>query len=171
MTEYAALITGTVGMEEEAIDTLLYSSSMHDIGKIGVSDNILFKPGKLDPDEWKIMRQHTEFGASILEDSESEFINVGKTIALTHHEKWDGTGYPNGLRAEAIPLEGRIAALADVFDALTTKRPYKEAFSNEKAFRIIREEKGGHFDPEVVDAFFDVLDEILKIRRSYTEKA
>ena len=109
----------------------------------------------------------TALGGRILEDSASDFIRMEKTIALTHHEKWDGSGYPNGLKAEEIPIEGRITALADVFDALTTKRPYKEPFSNEKAFGIIREGQGKHFDPDLVDAFFEIRDEILEIQGKY----
>jgi putative two-component system response regulator len=137
---------------------------MHDVGKIGVPDNILLKTGKLDSHEWDVMKSHTELGGLILEGSKNPFIQLATTIAVTHHEKWDGTGYPKGLKGNDIPIEGRITAIADVFDALTTRRPYKEAFSVEKAFAIIRESSGSHFDPEVVDAFFSVQNEILSIK-------
>ena len=167
MSQYAAAIARKIGMNNETSEALLYSSPMHDIGKIGIPDRILLKPGKLDLDEWVLMKQHTIFGAQILENSESDFIKIGKTIALTHHEKWDGSGYPKGLKGEKIPIEGRITALADVFDALTSKRPYKEPFSNEKALGIIREGRGTHFDPDLVDAFFEIQNEIVEIQGKY----
>jgi putative two-component system response regulator len=127
------------------------------------------KPGKLDPAEWEIMKQHTVIGAKILEGSGAEFIKMGETIAQTHHEKWDGSGYPNRLKGEDLPIAGRIAAIADVFDALTSKRPYKEPFSIEKSLAIIQEGRGSHFDPSVVDAFFAIQEEILIIKEQYAE--
>ncbi|MDH5299679.1 MAG: HD domain-containing protein, partial [Desulfobulbaceae bacterium] len=130
----------------------------------------LRKPGKLDAEEWEIMKQHSRQGALILEGSDSELLRVAETIALSHHEKWDGSGYPQGLKGEAIPLAGRITAIADVFDALTSKRPYKEPFPLEKSFAIIREGRGSHFDPAVVDAFFSITDEVLQIKQEYTNK-
>ena len=133
-----------------------YHDHMHDAGKIGIPDKVLLKPGKLDPGEWEIMKQHTTIGGKILSGSDSEFIKLAEVIALTHHEKWDGSGYPLGLKGTAIALAGRITAIADVFDALMSKRPYKEPFSLEKSFAIIQEGKGSHFDPEVVEAFFAV---------------
>ena len=169
ISNYAFVIAREIGLDNEIKDSLLYSTPMHDIGKIGIPDKILLKPGKLDSDEWRIMKQHTEFGGRILKGSESDFIKMGREIALTHHEKWDGSGYPNGLKEEEIPVEGRVTAIADVFDALTTKRPYKEAFPNEKAFRIIKEERGTHFDPEIVDIFFAVQDQILDIKQQYQD--
>jgi putative two-component system response regulator len=142
---------------------------LHDLGKIGIPDLILVKPAKLDPLEWEVMKQHTVIGAKILEGSDAEFIRLGETIALCHHEKWDGSGYPNSLTGIEIPIAARIAAIADVFDALTSKRPYKEAFSVEKSLAIIKVGRGSHFDPDVVDAFFAIQDEILTIKKQYGE--
>jgi putative two-component system response regulator len=169
ISHYTAAIAGKIGMNGDGAEIILYASPMHDIGKLGIPDRILLKPGKLNPDEWEIMKRHTVFGGQILEGSDSDFIGMGKTIALTHHEKWDGTGYPNGLEGKDIPIEGRISALADVFDALTTKRPYKEAFSNEKALDIIQEGRGSHFDPDLVDTFFEIGDEIVEIKNKYSD--
>ncbi len=129
----------------------------------------MLKPGKLDREEWEIMKRHTTDGARILEGSEADVIVMGRTIALRHHEKWDGSGYPDGLAGEDIPLEGRIVAIGDVFDALTSKRPYKQAFPLEKAFSIIRDSKGKHFDPDVTDAFFAAKGEILEIKERYRD--
>jgi len=123
----------------------------------------------LDSDEWEIMRKHTINGASILEGSNRGFIELGKIIALTHHEKWDGSGYPKGLKGKEIPQVGRIVAIGDVFDALTSKRPYKEPFSLEKSYEIIRENRGSLFDQDVVDAFFSCIDEILAIKEKYKD--
>lgn len=170
MSNYSAAVARQRGLSKDDVDTILYAAPMHDAGKIGIPDKILLKPGKLDPEEWEIMKQHTTIGGSILSGSDSGFIKLAEVIALTHHEKWDGSGYPNGLRGTAIPLAGRIAAIADVFDALTSKRPYKEAFSLDKSFAIIREGRGGHFDPEVVDAFFSVEKEILSIRETFKDQ-
>ena len=170
MSYYSAAIGRRIGYENGGPEAMLYSSPMHDIGKLGIPDRILLKPGKLDADEWEIMKQHTDIGAKILDNSESDFIKMGRTIALTHHEKWDGSGYPRGLKGEDIPLEGRITALADVFDALTTRRPYKEPFSNEKSFAIILEGRENHFDPELVDAFFEIEHEILEIQSKYKDQ-
>jgi putative two-component system response regulator len=155
-------------LTEKEIENLAYASPMHDIGKIGIPDRILLKPGKLDEDEWVIMRQHTVFGAKILEGSDIEFIKLGEEIALSHHEKWDGSGYPCHLKGEEIPLAGRIVAIADVFDATTSHRPYrKEPFSVEESLAMIQESVGSHFDPEVAKAFFSARDEILKIKQEY----
>jgi putative two-component system response regulator len=170
MSNYTVEIAREMGVNENSIEQLLYAAPMHDIGKIGVPDHILLKPGPLDDDEWEIMKKHTEIGAKILEGSSSGFIKLGELIALTHHEKWDGTGYPGGLKGEEIPFESRIVAIADVFDALTSKRPYKEPFSIEKSFKIISEGRGSHFDPDVVDAFFRIKDIILKIKDRYQDK-
>jgi len=170
MSHYSAAVARQMGLSKDAVETILYAAPMHDAGKIGIPDNILLKPGKLEPEEWKIMKQHTTIGEGILSGSNSEFIILAEVIAVTHHEKWDGSGYPNGLRGAAIPLAGRIAAIADVFDALTSKRPYKEAFPLEKSFAIIREGSGSHFDPEVMEAFFAVEKEILSIRETFKDQ-
>lgn len=157
------------GLDEEHARLIELASPMHDIGKIGVSDNILMKPGKLTSDEYQAMQDHVLIGAKILEDSRSEVLKVAYQIALTHHEKYDGSGYPHGLAGEAIPIEGRIVAIADVFDALTSERPYKAAWPVEKAIDLLGKEKGKHFDPELVDCFIAALPEILKIRETYFE--
>ncbi|MCK9364389.1 MAG: two-component system response regulator [Syntrophales bacterium] len=170
MSNYAAVVARQMGLSKDDVDTILYASPMHDTGKIGIPDKILLKPGKLDPEEWEIMKQHAVIGGKILSGSDSEFIKLAEVIALAHHEKWDGSGYPLGLRGPAIPLAGRIAAIADVFDALISRRPYKEPFPLEKSFAIIREGRGSHFDPEVVDAFFAVEKEILSIMETYKDQ-
>lgn len=170
MSNYSAIVARTMGLTEQTVESILYAAPMHDIGKIGIPDKILLKPAKLDPDEWVIMRQHTIFGGKILEGSDTGFIRLGEMAALTHHEKWDGKGYPKGLKGKEIPLVGRIVAIADVFDALTSKRPYKEPFSLEKSYEIIKEDRGTHFDPDVVDAFFEVEDIILEIKEKYKDK-
>ena len=170
MSNYSALLARKLGLNEVTVERILYAAPMHDVGKIGIPDQILLKPGRLNEDEWKVMKLHPEIGKTILEGGEGGFIKLAEVIAMTHHEKWDGTGYPKGLRGRDIPLAGRIVALADVFDALMSKRPYKEAFPLEKSLAIIREGRGTHFDPEVVDAFFDVLDDILVIKEKYRDE-
>ena len=169
MSLYSAAVTRRMGLTESTIETILYAAPMHDLGKIGIPDLILMKPAKLDPREWEIMKQHTVIGAKILQGSDAEFIRLGETISLSHHEKWDGSGYPNSLKGIEIPITGRITAIADVFDALTSKRPYKEPFSVEKSLAIIREGRGSHFDPDVADAFFAIQDEILTIKKQYDD--
>lgn len=143
---------------------------MHNIGKIGIPDSILLKPGKLTPNEFEIMKQHTLMGARILSGSSSPLLRMAEEIAISHHEKYDGSGYPYGVMGENIPLVGRIVAIADVFDALSTRREYKEAFELDKTLSIMKEGKGKHFDPNLVDAFFDILDEILVIRENYSNE-
>ena len=170
MSHYIAVVAHKMGLNAENVETILYAAPMHDVGKIGIPDRILLKPGKLDPDEWEIMKQHTTIGAQILEGADAEFIKLAEAIALTHHEKWDGSGYPKGLKGSEIALAGRITAIADVFDALISKRPYKEPFPLEKTFIIIQKGRGSHFDPEVVDAFFAVEDEILSIKEKFKDQ-
>ncbi len=167
MSRYAAAIAIHMGLKEKVVANILYAAPMHDIGKIGIPDHILLKPGKLTADEWDVMKTHTVIGANILKDSMIGFLRMGEMIALDHHEKWDGSGYPRGLKGSRIPLAARIVALADVFDALTSKRPYKEPFSIAKANDIIRGERACHFDPDVVDAFFAIQGEILKIKNNF----
>lgn len=169
MSNYSAAVARKMGLNEKTVEAILYAAPMHDVGKIGTPDSILLKPGKLDPDEWETMKQHTTNGGRILEGSDAGFIKLGEVIALTHHEKWDGSGYPKGLKGSKIPLVGRIVAIGDVFDALTSKRPYKEPFSLEKSYGIIQEGKGTHFDPAVVDAFFAIEDEISSIKEKYKD--
>ena len=170
VSNYSAAVARKMGLDEDTVESILYAAPMHDIGKIGTPDRILLKPGKLDADEWEIMKQHAVNGGRILEGSDAEFIKLGEVIAISHHEKWDGAGYPQGLSGAKIPLVGRIVAIADVFDALTSKRPYKEPFSLEKSYKIIREGRGNHFDPDVVDAFFAIEDEILSIKEKYKDE-
>jgi putative two-component system response regulator len=148
---------------------ILYAAPMHDLGKIGIPDKILLKHGKLDPAEWAIMQQHTVIGAEILAGSDAGFIKLGELIARHHHERWDGSGYLNGLKGTEIPIAARIVAIADVFDALTTTRPYRKALPVEKALDVVRQGSGSHFDPEVVDSFFAIENEILAIKNQHGE--
>jgi putative two-component system response regulator len=169
MSHTSALLARHLGWSFEDCELLLHASPMHDIGKIGIPDHILLKPGKLTPEEWEIMKTHATIGAHILEGDDSDVLTMAREIALSHHEKWDGTGYPRGLKGEEIPLAGRIVAMADVFDALTSERPYKQAWSVERALDYIRENRGRHFDPRIVDLFVKHLSEILVIRSRYAE--
>jgi len=171
MSFYSRAIALAAGCGAEFAETLLQAAPMHDIGKIGIPDRILLKPGKLDDEEWKLMRRHPQIGAGIIGRHPSPLLEMARQVALTHHEKWDGNGYPRNLRGADIPLEGRIVALADVFDALTTERPYKKAWPVEEALALVRRERGAHFDPELTDAFLGVLPEILEIRARYAEEA
>jgi putative two-component system response regulator len=167
MSHYASAVARKMGLNKQTVENLLYTVPMHDAGKIGIPDHILLKPGKLNDKEWEIMKQHTIIGAQILAGSDAKFIKLAQIIALVHHEKWDGSGYPKGFNGPKIPLVGRIAAIADVFDALTSRRPYRiKPFSLEEAFNYIKKERGRHFDPEVVDAFFAAKDEILLIKKN-----
>jgi putative two-component system response regulator len=165
MSNYCAIIARGLHLPPGEQEIILHASPMHDVGKIGIADAILLKPDKLYEDEWDIIKQHSTIGYRILSGSSSELLQVGEIIALSHHEKWDGSGYPKGLVGEDIHLFGRICAVADVFDALTSKRPYKKAFSNEKAYEILRESRGTHFDPKVLDVFFEHLDEVVAIQK------
>jgi len=166
--KYSRIIAEGLGLDGDYLDLIEQAAPMHDIGKIGVSDLILHKPGELTFEEFEIMKSHVIIGMRILEKSESPLIEIASDIILNHHERWDGKGYPNGLRGNDIPLSGRIVALADVFDAITTRRPYKPAFSWDESIRIINEEKGRHFDPAVVNAF---LNSHAEIRNVYMEFA
>jgi putative two-component system response regulator len=167
--QYSASIAREMGLSYSEVENITYAAPMHDVGKIGIPDRILLKPGELEPGEWEIMKEHTTIGAQILHGADAEFIKVAEVIALTHHEKWDGSGYPKGLRGSRIPLAGRIVAISDVFDALTSKRPYKDAYPIEESFEIIKENRGTHFDPDIVDAFFGSKREIIAIRRKYVD--
>jgi len=166
---YCETIARTLGCSHAFTQLLLFAAPMHDIGKLAIPDAILTKPGKLTDDERRAMQEHTFKGARILQGSGNELLNVAERIARSHHERWDGGGYPNGTSGEDIPLEGRITAVADVFDALASKRVYKPAFTIERALGIIRDERGRHFDPDVVDAFFQARDEIEAIYEAYQE--
>lgn len=169
MSKIAALIAKASGMNAAQCELILNASPMHDIGKIGIPDHILQKPGKLMADEWRIMQGHSQIGADILQGDESTLLIAAREICLSHHEKWDGTGYPNQLEGEAIPLMARITALADVFDALTSVRPYKKAWKLADALDLINSEKGKHFDPQLIEHFMAVVPEIVNIMAEYPE--
>ena len=167
---YSELIAQKLGLNSNDSEELGLASMMHDMGKIGIPDNILLKPGKLDEEEWEIMKTHSAIGAKCLEGSRSRMLAKGRTIALHHHEKWDGSGYPSGLQREDISIEGRIVCLVDVFDALTTERPYKKAWPIEKAVDTIKSGRSTQFDPELVDLFIDNISEIIKIRENFYDE-
>ncbi|MEF3696612.1 HD domain-containing phosphohydrolase [Desulfolutivibrio sp.] len=169
MSRYCACLAANLGLHKGEVELVEQASPMHDIGKIGIPDSILLKPGKLTPDEWELMKKHTIFGSRILGSSTFELLRAGEIIALSHHEKWDGSGYPKGLSGEDIPLFGRICAVADVYDALTSKRPYKEAFTDEVSLGIMRAGRGSHFDPRILDCFLNNFDGILDIKRRYAD--
>lgn len=171
MSHFAKVLALAAGYSERAANDLLHAAPMHDVGKIGIPDAILRKPGKLTEEEWTIMRQHTVIGARIIGDHPSGLLRMAATIALTHHEKWDGSGYPQGLAGEAIPHVARIVALADVFDALTSVRPYKKAWTVEQALELIRSESGKHFDPELARIFMDCMPAIAQIREQWADDA
>jgi len=170
MSHFARVLGLAAGMSELDADDLLHAAPMHDVGKIGIPDRILQKPGPLDPDEWKIMQSHAQIGAEIIGQHDSGMLGLARAIALSHHEKWDGSGYPNGLAGEAIPLVGRICAVADVFDALTSVRPYKKAWTEEDAIKLLIEQKGRHFDPSLVDLFIEQMPAIRAIRQRWAEQ-
>ncbi len=170
MSHYSHKIAEAIHHDNDSWAELIFNAApMHDIGKIGVADNILLKPGKLDDEEWKVIRKHPEFGAAIIGEHNSKLLQMSKEVALSHHEKWDGSGYPYGLKGEAIPISGRIIAIADVFDALTTARPYKKAWSVDDAVELIDKESGSHFDPQLTPIFHDVMPAILEIKKQYAE--
>lgn len=169
MSYYSKILALAAGMSESDADVLMNAAPMHDIGKIGIPDEILKKPGKLDNNEFDTMRTHAEIGAEIIGNGHSELLEMARTVALTHHEKWNGKGYPKGLKGEEIPRIGRIVAIADVFDALTSERPYKKAWPVEKAVALLEEEAGEHFDAELVALFLKKLPEVLEIKAQYEE--
>ncbi|RJG42539.1 response regulator [Motilimonas pumila] len=170
MAHYCRVLALACGMNEQDADVLLDAAPMHDIGKIGIPDGILLKPDKLTADEWQIMKSHVDIGVDILAgDQSSQLLTMASQVAHTHHEKWDGSGYPRGLAGHDIPLVGRIAAIADVFDALTSARPYKKAWTVEQAVDLFIQEKGKHFDPELVDLFVSQLDKINQIRVGFAD--
>jgi len=171
MSHYSRLIAEALEYSDDWAELIFQAAPMHDIGKIGIPDKVLLKPGKLDENEWKMMHQHPAFGAEIIGDHDSELLRMSKEIALAHHEKWDGSGYPQNIKAEDIPLSGRIIAIADVFDALTTERPYKKAWAVEDAIKLINDNSGSHFDPKLVPVFHEVMPEILDIKERYAEYA
>ncbi|MEQ8329270.1 MAG: response regulator [Longimicrobiales bacterium] len=164
---YSEVVGRTLGYSPMELEVLLHAAPMHDVGKLGIPDKILLKPGPFDPDEREIMNTHTTIGAQILSGSSSPVIKLGETIALHHHEKWDGSGYPSGIGGEEIPLEARICAVVDFFDALTMERPYRAAVPNDKVVAMMTEQSGKHFDPRVFEAFLEVRDQIEAIQGEY----
>jgi len=171
VAEYSRLFGNYSGLEENQVELLVQASPMHDIGKVGIPDNILHKPGKLTDDEFFIMRTHSELGYKMLCHSTRPLLKLAATIAIEHHERWDGRGYPKHLKENEISIEGRITAIADVFDALGSDRVYKEKWEDEKIFDLFKEERGKQFDPQLVDIFFNHLDEFLEIRRRFKDIA
>jgi two-component system response regulator RpfG len=163
MARYSRMIAEQLGFSEDRCDLIEHAAPMHDIGKIGIPDYILKKPGRLTPTEWREMQRHTVYGYEILRDSPSKYLQMGSIIALAHHEKFDGTGYPDGLCGGKIPIEARMVTVADVFDALTSVRPYKEAWPVQRALELLVSEKGQMFDPDCVDAFLENLPEVRRI--------
>ena len=168
--KYAVEIATALGLNKSDCDEIEYATLMHDIGKIGIPDNILKKPGKLTSDEWEQMKRHTQIGHDILSGSQSHYIQTGALIALNHHERLDGSGYPSGLSGKDIPLAARIAAVADVFDSLVSTRAYKSGWTNEDAFRYLKDNSGILFDPECVDGFFERLENVLRIQNAMNSK-
>ena len=161
VARFSVAIAEKLGFNKDVQDLLFRSASLHDLGKIVVPDAILLKPGKLDPKEWEIMKTHTTIGAEILSGNDSKLLEMARIIALTHHEKWDGSGYPIGLKGEEIPLIGRIVCICDVFDALQSKRPYKEAWPVDKAIEEVKRLNNIFFDPKVYKTFNKILHKIL----------
>ncbi len=169
MSVYSKLLAQQIGLPDKECELILNASPMHDIGKIGIPDRILLKEGKLTDEEWEIMKTHSEIGAKLLSGSASELMQLAETIALTHQERWDGSGYPQELKGTAIPLVGRVVALADVFDALTSERPYKRAWTVEEATQEIIAKNGILFDPELVFAFQEILPRFMVIKEKYSD--
>ncbi|MGH2700100.1 MAG: HD domain-containing phosphohydrolase [Actinomycetota bacterium] len=169
MSRYCALLARELGVDSERGELIRVASQMHDIGKLGIPDSILRKPGPLTPEERRVMERHCEIGWRILSESQSELLDFAATIARTHHERVDGTGYPHGLSGSDIPFEGRVAAIADVFDALTTDRIYRAAMPLGRALEIMREGRGTHFDAAALDGFFDALDGVIRIHEELSD--
>ena len=169
MSHFSRLLALKAGMSERDAEILWQAAPMHDVGKIGIPDHILLKPGRFTPEEWATMQTHAQIGADIIGDDPSEIMQLAALVALTHHEKWDGSGYPKGLKGEEIPLQARIVAIADVFDALTSHRPYKEAWPQEKALALIEESAGSHFDPRLVPLFMETLPDVRAIQQQYSD--
>lgn len=170
MAHYSRHIAKSLGLSVEQQDLLLEAAPMHDIGKVGIPDMILLKPGKLTEQEFSIMKQHAVIGYEVLNSSHAPLMKVAAEIAHTHHEKFDGSGYPRGIKGEEIPLFGRIVAVADVFDALTSERPYKKAWGMDQAMQFLRDGHGKHFDPACVDAFFASWNEVLEIKERFVDE-
>ena len=170
MSYYSKFLAEKLEVSREWVELLHDAAPMHDIGKIGIPDNILLKPGRLDDDELKVMRKHAEYGAKIIGESDVPLLRLAREIAIYHHEKWDGTGYPNGIKGEDIPLSARIIAIADVYDALTSERPYKKAWTEADAVGLLQEQAGKHFDPKLVPLFIECLDQVREVQQRFKDK-
>lgn len=171
MSKVSHLIARAAGLSSAQSELLLDAAPMHDVGKIGIPDHVLLKPGRLDGAEWEIMKTHANIGAEIIGNHNSDLLRLARTVALTHHEKWDGSGYPNGLAGENIPIEGRIVAIADVFDALTSERPYKSAWHPDDAVQYMQAQSGISFDPRLLEIFLSLLPEVERIRHEFSDAA
>lgn len=169
MSQFCHRLALAAGIPAVHAELLQAAAPMHDIGKIGIPDSVLLKPGKLNEEEWAVMQTHAQIGADIIGKHDSRLLDIARTVAITHHERWDGKGYPNSLAGEAIPIEGRIAAIADVYDALLSVRPYKTAWSQEKAVELIVQQSGLAFDPQLVTLFTGLLPEYARIRELYSD--
>lgn len=167
MSHYTEILAKATKLNAHTVSLLTAAAPMHDVGKIGISDAILNKAGKLTEEEYDVMKNHPLIGAEIIGEDSSELLKIARIVALTHHEKWDGSGYPNGLSGENIPIEGRIVAIADVFDALTSVRPYKKAWSVDDALSFLSEQAGSHFDPSLVALFFECITDVLYIKEKF----
>lgn len=170
ISHHARRLALQVGYCESSAEELFQAAPMHDVGKIGIPDSILLKPGKFEPDEWAIMKKHTQIGAKIIGEHRSSLLKLAATLAVGHHEKYDGTGYPKGLKGEEIPHQVRILSLVDVFDALLSTRPYKQPWPLSDALELIKKERGQHFDPELVDAFLSDMPAHLGIQEKWSDK-
>ena len=170
MSWFSKFLAEKLGKPDDWCELLYNAAPMHDIGKIGIPDRVLLKPGKLDAEEWATMKKHAEYGAEIIGEHSSPLLQLAKEVAITHHEKWDGSGYPNGLSGEDIPLAARIVAIADVFDALTSERPYKKAWTEVDAIALLEKEAGSHFDPQLVGPFIECLPQIREVQLRYKDE-
>jgi putative two-component system response regulator len=170
MAHYARLLAAAIDLSTKQQEYVFLAAPMHDIGKVAVPDSVLLKPGKLTPKEWEVMRAHAKAGYDILSQSDSPVIQMGAEIALSHHEKYDGSGYPNGLKGPDIPLTGRIIAITDVFDALLSQRPYKPAWPLPQVVQNLREGRGRHFDPMLVDSFLEIMPDLLKVKKAFSDQ-
>jgi putative two-component system response regulator len=170
LSHMCLLLGKLAGMSDKETELLFNASPMHDIGKIGIPDNILLKPEQLSREEWEVMQTHTTIGADLLDGHDSELMIQARNIALSHHERWDGSGYPQNLRGQEIPFEARITAIVDVFDSLTSKRPYKAPYPIDKTCAIIEDKRGKHFDPELTDLFLNNIDQFIEIYHEFSEQ-
>jgi putative two-component system response regulator len=171
VSHYVRALAVAAKLPSAQAELLFHAAPLHDIGKIGIPDGVLLKAGKLDEIEWQLMRQHPTIGSQIIGEQTSEILRMARVIAETHHEKWDGSGYPNGLKGNSIPLPGRLVAIADVFDALTSERPYKKPWTVESAVDLITTQSEKHFDPELVERFLEVRSEFTAIRDTYSDRS